>query len=272
MVAVNALFRRRKAARKSSCPALGLLMRTVYTIVFSFLISPLTVAAQNRPASGPPDPPVQSSTGGQNSWSTSDVANMTAPSSSEPVRVPVLVQSAPAFLYLRPIKQTPAAPAGYAPAWNVSAGLSVVTLGLSPSGRAVLGGVNISGSTDTGKRFGGKVDLGYERSSNLNGSGRPMSMFSYLVGPVFYPTNGDSVSMYVHVLLGGARVAGPFRNGTGGFNVGYAHYPAWSFGGGAEYRLSRAFGFRVGVDYLHTHFYDPTGAVRGQNDIRIVSS
>jgi hypothetical protein len=197
---------------------------------------------------------------------------MIAPSNSDPVRVPVLVQPAPAFLYVRPIKQNPAAPAGYAPVWNVSAGLSVVTLGLSPSGRAVLSGINISGSTDTGRHFGAKVDLGYERSSNLNGSGLPMSMFSYLVGPVFYPTYGHSLSTYADALFGGARVAGPFPSGTGGFNVGYAHYPAWSFGGGAEYRLSRAFGFRVGVDYLHTHFYDPTRAVRGQNDIRIVSS
>jgi hypothetical protein len=54
--------------------------------------------------------------------------------------------------------------------------------------------------------------------------------------------------------------------------VGHVHYPAWTVGGGAEYRLSPAFGFRFGVDYLRTHYYDATGVVRGQNDIRIVNS
>ena len=99
-----------------------------------------------------------------------------------------------------------------------------------------------------------------------------MSLLNYLIGPVFYPTNGDQLSTYAHALIGGAWVGGPFPNGAGGLNKGSINYPAWAFGGGAEYRLSPAFGFRVGVDYLHTHFFNPAGAVRGQNDIRIVSS
>ena len=182
------------------------------------------------------------------------------------------MQPAPAFLYIRPIKQPPTVPAGYAPAWTIGAGYSVTSLGLPSSGRAVLSGMNVSVSTDSGKHFGAKLDLGYERAPNVYSSGHPISVLSYLVGPVFYPSNGNSLSTYAHLLFGGARVGGPFPNGIGGLSIGYVHYPAWALGGGAEYRLSPAFGFRVGVDYLHTHFYNSSGAVRGQNDVRIVNS
>jgi len=247
-------------------------MRTAFKIAFSFLIWPMSITAQDRPASGQPALPVQSLTVAQDLAPASDMTTVTTASSPAPVPIRVLVQPAPAFLYLRPIKQIPAAPAGYAPAWNFSAGYSVTSLGLPSARRAVLSGMNASVSTDSGKRFGAKLDLGYERAPNVYTNGRPMSVLSYLVGPVLYPSNGNFLSTYAHLLVGGARVAGPFPNGNGGLNIGYVHRPAWAFGGGVEYRLSPAFGFRVGVDYLHTHFYNSSGAVRGQNDIRIVNS
>jgi hypothetical protein len=132
--------------------------------------------------------------------------------------------------------------------------------------------MNFTVSTDSGKRYGAKLDLGYERAPNVYSNGHPMGVFSYLFGPVFYLSNGALLSTHAHLLFGGARVAGPFPNGNGGLNIGYVNQPAWAFGGGAEYRLSPAFAFRVGVDYLRTHFYNSSGAVRGQNDIRIINS
>jgi hypothetical protein len=248
-------------------------MRTAFKIAFSFLIWPMSITAQDHPLSGQPATPAQDLAGPQNFVPASDMPTMTIPSSSAPTPIPVLVQPAPAFLYLRPTKQTPPAPAGYAPAWNMSAGYSVSSLGLpSSSGRAVLSGLNVGVSTDSGKRFGVKLDLGYERAPKVYSNGLPMSVLSYLAGPVFYPLSGNLLSTYVHLLVGGARVAGPFPNGNGGLNTGYVHRPAWALGGGVEYRLSPAFGFRLGVDYLHTDFYNSSGAVRGQNDIRIVNS
>ena len=248
-------------------------MRTAFKIAFSFLIWPVSITAQDHPASGQPAPPVQSLTAAQDLAPSPDMTTFTTASSPAPMPIRVLVQPAPAFLYLRPIKQPPAAPAGYAPAWNFSAGYSVSSLGLPSSGHhAVLSGMNFNVSTDSGKRFGAKLDLGYERAAKVYTNGRPMSVLSYLVGPVFYPSSGNLLSTYAHLLVGGARVAGPFPNGNGGLSIGYVHHPAWALGGGAEYRLSPAFGFRVGVDYLHTHFYNSSGAVRGQNDIRIVNS
>jgi hypothetical protein len=156
--------------------------------------------------------------------------------------------------------------------FNVSAGYSVTAAGLPASGRADLTGFNVSISADSGKRIGAKLDLGYARAANVLNSGRRMDILSYLVGPVFSVSNKRSLSTYAQLLAGGARVAGPVSNGNGTLITGYVNYPAWGLGGGVEYSVSPAFGFRVSVDYLHTHFYNSAGAVRGQNDLRVVNS
>src|SRR6266550_721470 len=194
-------------------------MRTVFKIAFSFLIWPMSITAQVRPVSGQPAPPAQSLMGAQDLAPASDMSTTPTTSSPAPMPVRVLVQPAPAFLYGRPIKQPPAVPAGYAPAWNMSAGFSVTSLGLPSSGRAVLSGMNVSVATDSGKRYGAKLDLGYVRAPKVYSNGHPMSVFSYLFGPVFYPFNGNMLSTYAHLLFGGARVAGPFPNGNGGLNI-----------------------------------------------------
>jgi hypothetical protein len=97
-------------------------------------------------------------------------------------------------------------------------------------------------------------------------------VLSYLFGPTFSLWNSNSLSTSVHVLAGGARVTGTFPIAGGGLTTGHVHYPALDFGGSAEYRLSRAFGFRVTIDCLHAHFYNSSGAIRGQNDLRVVNS
>lgn len=175
------------------------------------------------------------------------------------------------FLYLQPLKQAPH-PTGYAPVFKFSAGYSVTNLGLPSSARVALSGANVSVSVDSGERFGATLDLDYALTSNLFDSEHHADMLAYLVGPVFYPSNGDSVRTFIHVLVGGARVAAPFPNETGGLELGHVNYPAWAVGGGAELRLSPSFGYRVSFDYLQSHFYNPSVAVRAQNDIRIVNS
>lgn len=222
---------------------------------------------QSPPASCLPDPPLENPPGAQGALPASDSATPASPTPAEP---PLLVQpSAP--LYLKPLKQTPL-PAGYARVLKLSAGYSVTSLALPSSTRLALSGGNLTTSVDSGKRFGATLDLDYAVASNVFKSGHHTDMFTYLVGPAFYPSRGNSLTTFVNLLGGGARVAGPFPDGTGGLNSGHVHYPAWAVGGGAEYRLSRAFGFRVTVDYLQTHFYNPSAVVRAQNDIRIVNS
>jgi hypothetical protein len=155
---------------------------------------------------------------------------------------------------------------------NLSAGYSVTNFAIPSSGRVALSGAHVSISGDSGTRFGATFDLDYGRAAKVFSSGHRMDALTYLAGPVFFPSNGNLLSTYVHLLVGGAKVVGPVPSGTGGSLVGHVHYPAWALGGGAEYRLSSSFAFRVSVDYLHTHFFRTAGAIRGQNDFRVVNS
>jgi opacity protein-like surface antigen len=135
-----------------------------------------------------------------------------------------------------------------------------------------LSGADVSLCARSDARFGAKVDLGYSRALSVLKTGHGADVLTYLAGPMFFPSNGNLLTTYVDALFGGARVAGPIPNGAGGFNGAHVQYPAWAFGGGAEYRLSPSLAFRVSVDYLHTHFYNSSQAIRGQNDLRIVNS
>ena len=242
-------------------------MRVVLTIIFVSLVLPVSVMAQDPPQPSKPQPSAESSATGEDSAPAADPTK--APNTAQIV-IPVPTEARP-FVYLRSIKQPPPA-AGFGPVFNVSAGYSVTSLEMPSSGRASLNGMDVSFSADSGRRFGATVDLGYARASNAFGTGRGMHVFSYLIGPVFYASTGNLVTTYAHLLVGEASVSGPFLNANGGVSAGYVRYPAWAFGGGAEYHLSPAFGFRVSVDYLRTHFYNSSQAVRAQNDIRVVNS
>jgi hypothetical protein len=243
-------------------------MRTLFKIAFLFLIWPIAAMAQNPSPSGQSDSPDQVPTASQ---AVTPASNAMAPSNPAP-NPPLILAPAPTPpLYLQPMKRAPV-PAGYAAVLKVSAGYSVTSLGLPSSARVDLSGANASISVDSGEHFGATLDVDYGVASNVFSSGRHMDMLSYLVGPVLYPTRGNSLSTFVHVLGGGARVSGPFPNGNGGLIAGHVQYPAWAAGGGVECRLSPAFGLRVSVDYVQSHFYNPAGAVRAQNDLRIVNS
>jgi hypothetical protein len=218
-------------------------MRTLFKIAFPLLIWPISVMAQNPPTSGQADSPDQIPTASQ---TAAPVSNAMAPSDPAPILNPAPVQTRP-FLYLQPLKQPPL-PAAYAPELKLTAGYSVTSLGLPSSARIAVSGANFSISADSGKRFGATLDLDYARAPNVFNSGRHMDMLSYLVGPVLYPSRGNSLSTFVRFLAGGTRVSGPFL------------------------LVSPAFGLRVSVDYLQSHFYNTSGAVRAQSGFRVVNS
>src|SRR6267378_6138493 len=206
-------------------------MRTVWKIAFSLLILPVSVMAQD------PTPPTQPTPLLQSSPSTNDSTpglDTTTPPSPEPT--PILPAQPPAFIYFRPIKQPPIAP-GHFTVFNLSAGYSVTNLAIPSSGRVALTGMDVSVAADGGRRIGAKLDLSYAFAPNVFKSGHRVDVLSYLFGPTFSLWNGNAVSAYAHVLAGGARVAGPIPNGSGGLSTGYVHYPALDFGGSAEYRL-----------------------------------
>jgi opacity protein-like surface antigen len=122
-------------------------------------------------------------------------------------------------------------------------------------------------------RLGITTDVGYARASNVLGTGRNSSVFTYLAGPVFHHTLHRKFDTYVHALVGGAKVGGPVltNDGTillGGWTTGYA----WAVGGGVEYWATDSLAIRTGADYLRTSFYDSSLVVRGQSNLRTTAA
>jgi opacity protein-like surface antigen len=155
---------------------------------------------------------------------------------------------------------------------NVSLGASYVSMGMTPSPRVGLNGLDASVEASFLRRIGLKLDVGYARAWNVLGSGRHSDVLSYLGGPVIHLSRREGFTAYVQGLVGGARVTGVVPLTGGGFGGGYANKPAWCAGLGAEYRFSDGLAFRAGGDYLHTTFFSPSGTLQGQTDFRAVSS
>jgi hypothetical protein len=135
-----------------------------------------------------------------------------------------------------------------------------------------LNGLNATFTVDVIPRLGARVDVGYVRSANVLNSGYPSDILSYLVGPVFYPMRDQKRAIFAQGLFGGARVTGAVPVSGGGFLNVYVNQFAWAIGTGAQYRVHESIGFRVGVDYLHTRYFNSSTAIKGQNNLRITVS
>jgi len=243
-------------------------MRTVWKMALSCLIWPVSVMAQDPSPPNQPSPPVQSPPTENNFAPGSNTATDPSPT---PPSAPISPAKPFKSSYFHPTNQPPIAP-GYFTILSLSTGYSVTSLSTPSTGRIALGGFDVNLAADGGKRIGAKLDLSYTAAPNVSNTGHRTDVFSYLMGPTISLWRGKSFSTHAHILLGGARVAGPFQNAAGGFSTGHVHYPAWEFGGSAEYAISPAFGFRVTIDSMHTHFFNVSGAVQGQNDIRVINS
>ena len=96
-------------------------------------------------------------------------------------------------------------------------------------------------------------------------------MLTYLLGPVFYPYQADSVVTSLHALGGGARVAGviALSSTPGQYFKGTVDDTAWALGGGGEkWLFSDSIAQRVDVDALHTTFFNNAAKVHGEYDLR----
>ena len=111
------------------------------------------------------------------------------------------------------------------------------------------------------------------RAAALPGKGQHTDVLSYLAGPVFHPLIHRNFDTYVQVLAGAFRESGPVPLGGGSYLLGgWTCGMAWAVGGGIEYRVTNAIAIRTGVDYLRTSYFDPTLALRPQNNIRSTAS
>jgi opacity protein-like surface antigen len=155
---------------------------------------------------------------------------------------------------------------------EMALGYSYVSQPGNQSNRLGLQGADAS-FTINFSRLGITTDVGYARASNVLGTGRSSSVFTYLAGPVLHHTVHRKFDTYVHALVGGAKVGGPIltNDGTillGGWTTGYA----WAVGGGVEYWATDSLAIRTGADYLRTSFYNSSLVVQGQNNIRTTAA
>jgi len=163
--------------------------------------------------------------------------------------------------------QSPVA-AGVAPLVRAEVGYTYVNVEIPGLFRVGLNGVEASFIADVNSHLGLKLDGNYARSADVYGSGHHADLLSYLAGPVIYPLRTQRLDLSAQVLLGGARQSGVNTNGQGGTLTGYVSQFAWLAGGGCEIHISRSTTIHVGVDYLHTKFFNPTTSLQGQNNIR----
>jgi hypothetical protein len=160
------------------------------------------------------------------------------------------------------------APAGRSISLEGGLGYALVQSSVPSSGQVNMSGVNGTLTAGLTPRFGVNLDFCYARSGSMFGLDKHNSLVSYLAGPVFYPVRWKSTTAYVDVLFGGARLGGVNNGFDDEYFSGYVNRPAWSFGGGAKQQISRRFSIKAGVEYLRASFFDRTGAVQRQSNLR----
>jgi len=228
-------------------------MRIIFPTLFCFLLYATAVSAQS---------PIATASGDAADVVASGDAPTDAASGKTPAATPV--GKAPVAV----VRSKAPVPAARGKIIEVGLGYSYASHAETQSKRMGLLGPDAS-FTIWFSRVGIKANIGYERASNVLGTGRHSDVLSYLVGPVFHPTTRRKFDTYVHVLVGGGRVSGPVLTKSGlillgGWTTGYA----WAAGGGTEYWLTDSMAIRTGADYLRTSYYDSSLVVRGQSNLR----
>jgi len=135
-----------------------------------------------------------------------------------------------------------------------------------------LNGLDATGHADFFPHWGVAVDAGYVRTSNVLSTGQSGYTLTFLGGPVFYPSGHGRTRMFVHGLAGAGLVdAAVPVNGTH-YLHGWVERPAYALGGGIERSVVGPLAVRLSGDYLRTAYADSSGAVRSQNNLRVMAS
>jgi len=256
-------------------------IRTAGKISFLVLSVLLFWASQATAQSAPPNPPAQAA--GNSTQSPSQNQTLPTPESApqgpEADPTPLAPETAPAFVL--PVLKTPPAapftrvplPAARTPALEARVGYATLARVSGPNNQILLRGISSSVTKQYSEGFGGTLEVSYLRASNVFGTGESNSVFTYLIGPVFYPYRRNSFVTSLHALGGGARVSGVvvlLPNNTG-YIKGALDDKAWALGGGLEkWFFSDSLALRVDIDALHTSFYNNSVKVHGEYDLRAI--
>lgn len=166
-------------------------------------------------------------------------------------------------------------PAATGPAYNVSVGYTFLTMPIPAAGRVNLNGLDVSAGVDFNPRWGATVDSNFVRTSSVLNVPHQAYVLSFHLGPVFYPVEHGNTRMFIRALAGVGRVDGAVPQSDIGslkYLHGWAVGPSYVVGGGVEHSISGPLALRMSGDYLRTAFFDRTGAVLPQNDLRVTVS
>ena len=163
-------------------------------------------------------------------------------------------------------------PAAYGPSYDVSFGYSYLTSTIPTSGRANLNGFDAAGRVDLSQHWGGTVDVGYVRTSNVLSTGNGGYDLTFLIGPVFYPLERGKFRIFLHGLGGAGVVDAAVPVNSTKYLHGWVIRPAFAVGGGVERSIVGPFGLRLGGDYLRTAFVNSAEVVQAQNNLRFTLS
>jgi len=167
---------------------------------------------------------------------------------------------------------TTPAPAMTGPAYDVSTGYTYLAMPIPGVGQVHLNGLDASGSVAWSPRWGATLDTNYFRTSNVPGTAHQAYLLTTQFGPQFYPFERRNTRFFIRALAGPALIDGAAPAGKTGFYHGWLVRPSVAFGGGFEQAVSGHFAFRINGDYLRTSFYDASGAVLPQNNLRLTAS
>jgi len=161
------------------------------------------------------------------------------------------------------------APAMSGPAYEVSSGYTSLAMPIPGAGQVHLNGLDASGSIEWNPRWGATLDTNYLRSSSVPGTAHQAYLLNLQLGPQFCAFDHRNTRLLVRALGGSALVDGAAPDNKTGFYHGWLVRPSLAIGAGVEQSLSRQFAVRINADYLRTSFYDASGAVSAQDNLRL---
>ncbi len=160
------------------------------------------------------------------------------------------------------------APAVTGPTYDFSTGYTYLTMSIPAAGHVHLDGLDVSSSVALAPRSGATLESSYLRASDVFGTSHAVYVLNTQGGPVFFPFEIGNNRIFVRALAGAALVDGVAPDSETKYLHGWLLRPSFAFGAGFEHDVSERFALRVNGDYLRTSFFDSTGAVLPQGNLR----
>jgi hypothetical protein len=166
--------------------------------------------------------------------------------------------------------QSAPSPAVRGPSYNLGVGYTYLSMPIpGAGGSAHFNGLDFNGNVGLSSRWGATLDSNYLYTPEVLGTHHQGYVLSAYTGPVFYPIAHGNTRVFVHALGGAALVDGAVPIAENEIFHGWLFRPSYAFGGGVEHPVSTQLALRVIGDYVRTNFYDATGAVQAQNNLRL---